>query len=168
MKITSEVLNSIIIESVNAILREGVGGNYMEELADSVSVAMVDEYGFSDDSAYDIAFDTIDAHSNELTGDKEEDFNVMLNTAIQGYVNEAVLNKRVIKEDVGDFTEYNPEPTKTTVITNPTNDLESCCSYIIHEIEETFKKDHINNVDREIIKKLIVDIYDKLTETMGY
>ena len=98
MKITSEVLNNIIIESVNAILREGVGGNYMEELADSFSVAMVDEYGFSDESANDIAYDTIDAHSDELTGDKQADFDRMLSIAIQDYVNEAVTKKNILKE----------------------------------------------------------------------
>lgn len=164
MKITQDMLCKMVLESAQASLDFCL----YEKLADSVAIALIDKYGFDESGAYDIAFDTIDANTDRLTGNQQKDFDMMLNLALQDYVNEAVSKKRVIKEDVGDFTEYNPEPAKTRVSNNPTDSLDGCCSYIIHEIEETFKKDDIENVDGEVLKQLIVDIYDKLTQAMNY
>lgn len=98
MKINSGTLKQIIFESVQAIFKEGLeqGG---VDLADSVAVALIDEYGFDEDGAYDIAFDTIDSNTDKLTRDQQTDFDTMLNLAVQSYVNEAVSKKKLELEN---------------------------------------------------------------------
>ena len=182
MRLTFDILQGMIMESVKSVLKE-TNDYYIEDLAISVSVAMVDEYGFSDESANDIAYDTIIAHSDELTGDRQVDFEKMLNIAIQDYVNEAVTKKNVLKEyggislsdydnpnvrynrlDGDELSGYDPYDGPTNEPDFDEGTLPDAASQVIQTIDNTFKRNDIKNVDREVLEKLIINVYETLKD----
>lgn len=152
-RLTQKDLANIVLESANRLIKEKAD-EYLSGLVDSVSVALADKYGFGSEAAYTAAeksvaqLDDVD----KLTGEEEEDFNMCLQRAMANFVNESLAKKKIVKEEkeYDEFEEYQK--------------LYNSAMGCLNLVDETFKRDDINNVSPRVLKKLIMDIYEELNQ----
>ena len=155
--ITQKDLEKLVLESTRRLVEEneseiipGYGDDdYLTGLMDSVSIALADKYGFGTEASYTAAEKAVSQLDDvdRLTGDENDDFGMVLQRCLSNYINESFKRGFVVKESFD----------------NGYQEFAGTVAMVLSRIENTFKKDDIDNVDPEVLKELIISIYDELS-----
>lgn len=145
-KISENTLKRMVFEGTKKALKEEID-DYLENLVDNVSITLTDKYGFGTEAAYAAAEKSVAQldDTDSLSGDEQEDFDAALQRSMSNYVNES-LTKKSIKEGQEEYEA-----------------LRGSVAICLSMIDNTFKRDDIDNVSPDVLKDLIIRIYDELS-----